>query len=289
MTISARQHNPVDVTNLEQATAWDGAAGDEWTVHADRHDAACRHYDPHLIDAARIAATDHVLDIGCGTGMSTRKAARAAIAGTATGIDLSARMLDEARRRSDTAGLANTTFIHGDAQVHTFPPAAADVLISRLGTMFFGDPVAAFSNLAHALRSGGRVALLTWQELANNDWVLALRDTLAAGRSLPEPPANAPGPFGLADPSHIRSVLTTAGFDDIELTDVREPMYAGADTEDALKFVTGLSHSRALLGGLDEHSRHCALETLRNRLAAHTTPNGVLLGASCWLITAHRS
>src|SRR5882757_6855792 len=84
MTISARQHNPVDVTNLEQATAWDGAAGDEWTVHADRHDAACRHYDPHLIDAAQIAATDHVLDIGCGTGMSTRKAARAAIAGTAT-------------------------------------------------------------------------------------------------------------------------------------------------------------------------------------------------------------
>jgi SAM-dependent methyltransferase len=288
MTISARRPSPVDVTNLEQATAWDGAAGDEWTVHADRHDAACRYYDPHLIDAAQIDAADHVLDIGCGTGMSTRKAARVAIAGGATGIDLSARMLDEARRRSDTAGLANTSFVHGDAQVHPFQPAAADVVISRLGAMFFGDPVAAFSNLARALRSGGRLALLTWQELANNDWVLTLRDTLAAGRSLPEPPANAPGPFGLADPSHIRGVLTTAGFDDIELTDVREPMYLGADTEDALEFVTGLSHARALLGGLDEHTRHSALEALRNRLAAHTTPNGVLLGAAGWLITAHR-
>lgn len=289
MTISAPQHSPVDVTNLEQATAWDGASGDEWTVHADRHDAACRHYDPHLMDAAQIAASDHVLDIGCGTGMSTRMAARAAIAGTATGVDLSARMLDEARRRSDTAGLTNTSFVQGDAQVHPFHPAAADVLISRLGTMFFGDPVAAFTNLARALRSGGRLALLTWQQLANNDWVLTIRDTLAAGRSLPEPPAAAPGPFGLADPNHIRGVLTAAGFDDIELTDVREPMYAGADTDDALDFVTGLSHARALLAGLDEHTRHSALEALRNRLAAHTTPNGVLLGASCWIITAHRT
>jgi SAM-dependent methyltransferase len=208
--------------------------------------------------------------------------------GDATGIDLSARMLDEARRRSDAAGLANTTFVQGDAQVHPFQPAAADVVISRLGAMFFGDPAAAFSNLTRALRSGGRLALLTWQELANNDWVLTLRDTLAAGRSLPEPPANAPGPFGLADPSHIRGVLTTAGFDDIELTDVREPMYVGADTDDALEFVTGLSHARALLGGLDDHTRHSALEALRNRLAAHTTPNGVLLGAAGWLITAHR-
>ncbi len=89
------------MTNLEQAGAWDGADGDERTVHADRHDAACRHYDPHLIDAAQIAAADHVLDVGCGTGMSTREAARIAIAGDATGTDLSARMLDEPRGRSD--------------------------------------------------------------------------------------------------------------------------------------------------------------------------------------------
>jgi SAM-dependent methyltransferase len=178
--------------------------------------------------------------------------------------------------------------VQGDAQVHTFAPAAADVVISRLGTMFFGDPVAAFSNLARALRSGGRLALLTWQELANNDWVLALRDTLAAGRSLPEPQAGAPGPFGLADPSHIRGVLAAAGFDDIDLTDVREPMYLGAETDDAFEFATGLSLTRRLLVGLDDHTRHSALEALRNRLAAHTTPNGVLLGASGWLITAHR-
>jgi SAM-dependent methyltransferase len=288
MTISARRDSPVDVTNLEQATAWDGASGDEWTVHADRHDAACRHYDPHLMDATQITAADHVLDIGCGTGMSTRMAARAALAGTATGIDLSARMLDEARRRSHTAGLANTSFIQGDAQVHPFQPAAADGVISRLGTMFIGDPVAAFTNLARALRSGGRLTLLTWQDLTNNDWVLVLRDSLAAGRPLPEPPAGAPGPFGLADPSLIREVLTAAGFGDIELTDLREPMYLGADTGDAFEFLTDLSLARALLDGLDDHARHTALEALRNRLTAHTTSEGVLLGASGWLVTARR-
>jgi hypothetical protein len=135
MTISARQHSPVDVTNLEQATAWDGADGDEWTVHADHHDAASRHYDPHLIDAAQIAPRTTFSMSGAAPGCTPARPPESPPPGGATGIDLSARMLDEARRRSDTAGLANTSFVQGDAQVHPLQPAAADVVISRLGAI----------------------------------------------------------------------------------------------------------------------------------------------------------
>jgi SAM-dependent methyltransferase len=287
MTISAA-YSAVDDTNLEQAAAWDGEEGDEWTVHADRYDAACRPYDPHLIAGAQIAAADRVLDVGCGTGISTRDAADIAVAGSATGIDLSARMLAEARRRSTATGLTNTRFVVGDAQVYPFDHTAFDVVISRFGAMFFGDPVTAFSNLARVLRTGGRLALLAWQELANNDWVIALRDTLAAGRSLPEPTTGTPGPFGLADPNNVHRVLTAAGFDDIELTEVRQPMYLGADGDDAFSFVSGLGLTRGLLGGLDDHTRHAALEALRNRLNTDATSDGVLLGAAGWLITARR-
>jgi SAM-dependent methyltransferase len=288
MTISAHQQSSVDVTKVEQASAWDGEEGDEWTVHADRYDAACRRYDPHLIDSAHLAAADHVLDVGCGTGLSSRDAALVAIAGHVTGVDLSARMVDEARRRSEAAGILNTTFVQGDAQVHPFKPAAFDVVISRFGAMFFGDPAAAFANIARAVRPGGRLTLLSWQELADNEWVLALRETLAAGRSLPEPPAGVPGPFGLAHPRDVRHVLGTAGFEEVDLTSVREPMYLGTDSDDAFGFVSGLGLTRGLLAGLDDSAKQTALEKLRNRLAAHATPDGVLLGAAGWLITARR-
>ena len=285
---TAIPYGAVADTNLGQAAAWDGEEGDEWTENADRYDAASRSYDPHLIAGACLTGTDRILDVGCGTGISTRDAARAAVAGTVTGVDLSARMIAEARRRSTAEGLANARFTVGDAQVYPFGHAAFDVVISRFGAMFFGDPVAGFTNLARALRGGGRLALLSWQELARNDWVLALRETLAAGRSLPEPPPGTPGPFGLADPDGIRRVLTAAGFTDVELAEIREPMYLGADGDDAFSFVTGLGLARVLLGGLDNTTRQGALEALHDLLSAHATANGVLLDAAGWLVTAHR-
>jgi SAM-dependent methyltransferase len=285
---TAIPYSAVADTNLGQAAAWDGEEGDEWTEHADRYDAASRSYDPHLIAGARLSGTDRVLDVGCGTGISARDAARVAVAGTVTGVDLSARMIAEARRRSTAEGLANARFTVGDAQVYPFGHAAFDVVISRFGAMFFGDPVAAFTNLARALRDDGRLALLSWQGLASNDWVLVLRETLAAGRSLPEPSPGMPGPFGLADPDGIRRVLTAAGFDDVGIAEIREPMYLGADGDDAFSFVTGLGLTRGLLGGLDNPTRQAALEALRDLLNRHATPDGVLLGAAGWLVTAHR-
>lgn len=287
MTTSS-SYSAVDETNLDQAAAWDGEEGDEWTVHADRYDAASRRYDPHLLEAAALNRTDRVLDVGCGTGISARDAAALVLEGGVTGIDLSARMIAEARRRSATAGLDNTAFVVGDAQVYPFDSDHFDAVISRFGALFFGQPVAAFANLARALRPGGTVALLAWRELARNDWVLALRQSLAAGRSLLEPPTGAPGPFGLANPDDVHRILTDAGFVDIELSEVCEPMFLGSDTADAFSFVTGLGLTRGLTAGLDPATRDAALDSLRRRLSTAETPDGVFLGGAAWLITARR-
>jgi SAM-dependent methyltransferase len=289
MTVPAPQQAPlVDERNTEQFRAWNGDDGHDWLVNADRYDRASSRYDPRLIEAAGIGAADRVLDVGCGGGVSTRAAARVVLDGHATGIDLSAPLLGEARRRSAAAGLTNTTFVQGDAQVHAFEPASFDVVISRFGVMFFGDPVAAFTNLGRAVRPGGRLALLAWQGLARNEWLQTVLETLAAGRTLPAPPMGAPGPFGLADPDGVRRILAAAGFVDADLADVREPVNFGADRVDAYAFVSSLGVTRGLLRGLDEPSGTAALEALRNRLADHATADGVLLGAAAWLITARR-
>jgi SAM-dependent methyltransferase len=287
MTVPAPQP-AVDEANAEQFRAWNGDDARDWVLHADRYELASARYDPWLLTAAGITAADRVLDVGCGAGVSTRAAARIATDGHVVGLDLSAPLLAEARRRSDGAGVANVTFVQGDAQVHPFEPATFDVVLSRFGVMFFGDPLAAFTNIGRALRPGGRLAVLAWQGMALNEWLRVLFEALAAGRSLPEPPVGAPGPFGLADPGTVRRLLTSAGLAEVDLADVREPVYLGADLDDAYAFVTSLGPTRGLLRGLDEQARTTALDLLRSRLADREGPDGVLLGSAAWLVTARR-
>ena len=100
MASSAEQQRetstPACVANVDQAAAWDGEEGDRWTEHAERYDATTRRHGLHLREAAHISADNHVLDIGCGCGESTREAARLAASGMALGVDLSARMIARA-------------------------------------------------------------------------------------------------------------------------------------------------------------------------------------------------
>jgi SAM-dependent methyltransferase len=229
-----------------------------------------------------------VLDIGCGNGQTTRDAARAATRGEALGVDLSSAMLAQARQRASVEGLANVRFIQADAQIHEFDPGAFDVAISRTGTMFFGEPVAAFANIAGALRPGGRLVMLVWQTYPQNHWVRDFTTALAAGRELPAPPSDGPGPFSLADPDRTRSILSAAGFGDIAFDGSEQPMYFGATGDDAYRFVRGLSFTDWMLQGLDDAARSAALDELRATIDAHATEQGVLYPSAVWIVNARR-
>ncbi len=276
----------VDVhpANTAQLGAWDGAQGAYWAAKADRFDRAVARYDPAFLAAADLHPGDRVLDVGCGTGRTTRDAAR--ITGSALGVDLSSAMLEVARQRAADEGLTGVRFEQADAQVAAFPPAGFDVAISRTGAMFFADPVAALANVGRALVPGGRLVLLVWQALEANEWMTEILGALAAGRQLPVPPPDAPGPFSLADPGRIREVLTASGHRQVEVEGLAEPEWWGADVDDALTFVLGFAGW--LLDGLDDAARGRALADLRRRLADHRTADGVEFGSAAWLVTARR-
>ncbi|MBA3573693.1 MAG: class I SAM-dependent methyltransferase, partial [Pseudonocardiales bacterium] len=172
----------VDLSNADAAQGWDGPAGDFWTDNADLFDASVARYLQPFLATAAIGPAAQVLDVGCGIGQTTREAARLAGAGGATGVDLSARMLDLARRRAEQEGLTNVRFEQADAQVADLGVDRYDRVISRTGVMFFGDPVAAFANLARALKPDGRMVLLVWQSFAENEWLDAFLSAVAAGR-----------------------------------------------------------------------------------------------------------
>lgn len=255
---------------------------------ADHYDSELSRLHRRLMAAAAISSTDQVLDVGCGAGLTTRDAARAASSGSVLGVDLSAPMLARARAITVEEGLDNVTYELGDAQVHRFRADHVDVVISRFGTMFFRDPAAAFSNIAGAMRRGGRLVMMVWQHARLNEWVTAIRTALLDGREDPGPSPGALDPFSLADPVAVDALLRAAGFTDVAFTDVQESVHYGPDRATAYDLVRDLQMSAALLDGLDAAATERALARLRDTLAAHETADGVWFGSRAWIVTARR-
>jgi SAM-dependent methyltransferase len=284
--VTASRVVPVDPSNADQLRAWDGDEGTYWAEHADYFDRSVSAYGQKLMVAAAITDGERVLDIGCGTGQTTRDAARAASCGSALGVDLSGPMLEVARRRASEEGVDNAFFDQADAQIHRFPSPAFDVAISRTGAMFFSDLVAAFANIGRAMVPGGRLVLVAWQPLAANEWMREMSGALAAGRDLAPPPPDAPGPFSLARPERVRTVLTAAGFTGVALEGSSAGMWFGRDADDAHRFVLGLMGW--MLRGLDDSGRGRASDALHAAMDAHVTSEGVVFDSAAWTIRATR-
>ena len=230
---------------------------------------------------------DHVLDIGCGTGQTTREAAGLARAGSALGVDISASAIERARELAQAQGMHNVTFERADAQVHPFPHKRFDLAISRFGTMFFADPAAAFGNAGQALRPAGRLVMMVWQDRERNEWDVAIRQSLAGPGGSAAVSAG-PDPFSLADPPAVTEMLEAAGFAGVTFTDVREPMYFGPDVAAALDWVRGYAYTSDVLSRVDPAAAARALGRLHEMLAAHLGRNGVWFDSRAWIVTARR-
>jgi SAM-dependent methyltransferase len=252
----------------------------------DFYDVELRALHKRLRAAYGIRSGDKVLDIGCGTGLTTREAGRATAPGRVVGVDVSERMLDCARELTAAEGLDNVRYELGDAQVHSFDPAGFDVAISRFGTMFFSDPAAAFANIAAALRPGGRLVLLVWQRRKDNEWMRAIDAALGDGAQPPPPNGDA---FSLGDAEATARILEGAGFTGMRLQDVREPVFYGPDVDAALAVVRGFQATSAVLASLSDRGAARAVERLRETLAAHyRDERGVVFDSRSWLVTACR-
>jgi SAM-dependent methyltransferase len=247
------------------------------------YDDELREHNARLRSATGIRRGDCVLDVGCGAGQTTRDAARAAAPGDVLGIDVSEPALERARQLTAAERLDNVTYECGDAQVHRFAHEHFDVAISRFGVMFFADPVAAFANIAHALRPRGRLVALVWQRREDNPWAATIDEALGP----PAPPAD-DEPFSLGDSGTTQAMLERAGFHDVRFDAVDADMFFGADTAEALEWVSGFRGVSAALEALDPGARDGALERLRATLAAHHTDRGVVFDSRAWLVSARR-
>ncbi|MFE7135952.1 class I SAM-dependent methyltransferase [Streptomyces sp. NPDC057638] len=274
------------VANTAQSEAWNGYEGTHWATHQDRWNAVNAGFDRPLLDAAAVSDGDRVLDIGCGGGATTRLAARAAgERGHALGLDLSAPVLERARDRAAREEITNVSFEQADAQVHPLPGGSFDVAISRFGVMFFADPLAAFTNVAGALRPGGRAAFLTAADPGGNEWLQAL---VSLGDLLPVQgfgTPGGPGMFSLADPGTALSLLTAAGFQDVAAEHVQAYGTWGRDAGDAADFLLGSGPGRHLLAEAAPGIRAEVRERLVERLRPYERDGALRLLSTGWLLT----
>jgi SAM-dependent methyltransferase len=252
------------------------------------YDDEVRRHDEVLRRAWGVRPHDHVLDIGCGLGQTTCEAARIARAGGAFGVDISAPAIERARELARARGIRNAAFERADAQVCRFPQGGFDLAISRFGTMFFADPVAAFGNVGRALRPAGHLVMMVWQAHDRNEWEAAIRRSLAGPGESAAVGSAGSDPFSLGDPLAVTGILEAAGFADVAFTDVHEPVYYGRDVAAALDWVRGFACTSEALGGLDPAAAARALGRLREMLAAHLSDNGVWLDSRAWIVTARR-
>jgi SAM-dependent methyltransferase len=149
--------------------------------------------------------------------------------------------------------------------------------------MFFSDPLAAFANIAGALRPGARLVMLVWQCRDDNEWAVAI------GGALDRPAQQGDGldPFSLGEPRLTEDLLARAGFQDVRFDDVREPMFFGNDVPEALEWVRGFRDVAETLDGLDPGARERAVERLTETLDAHrTAERGVVFDSRAWLVRA---
>ncbi len=277
------------MTNEEQARYWNGDEAEHWLVHEERYERMLAPFTDHLLTSAAIGRADRVIDIGCGTGSTTRAAGRVAIEGEALGVDLSAAMLRQAARRAQEEGLTNVRFEHGDAQVHRLTPGAGDVALSRFGVMFFADPAAAFANIARGLRPGGRLVFVCWQNLADNEWIVV--PGAAAARHVALPPLDDPtasGPFSLSERDRIAAVLRAAALSDVAIEPIAEPLWMGPDVVGTVAFLKSTGIWNSLLRDADPPTVARVSEAVQAALEPYVTPDGLLLGSRAWLVTASR-
>lgn len=279
--------------NAEEIRYWNETVGPKWVALHELLNEQVAPLGREVMERAGIGRGARVLDVGCGCGETTVELGRrVGPAGSATGVDVSAVMLERARQLAASAGVTNVRFEQVDAQTYGFPPQSFDSLYSRFGLMFFANTEAALINLRRALRPGGRLAFVCWRRRQDNPWMTV--PLMAAAGHIPLPPCpapGAPGPFALADDTRLRGQLERAGYVDIAIDAVDREIAVGGTMglEGTVQLVLRMGPTGAALRETGKGTSPQIEEAVRKALAPYVTAEGVRMRCGAWIVMGRKA
>jgi len=268
----------------EQAEYWKGAGGKMWLGAYDRIQRGIAGFSDVVLAAARAQPGEHVLDVGCGTGGTTAELAKAVgERGHVLGVDISEPLIGAARAQH----LANATFEVGDAATYSFGANVFDLVFSRFGVMFFGDPVAAFKNIRRAMKPAGRLVFLCWRTPAENPWAaVPMRAAQPFLPPLERPGPEDPGQYSFGDRDRVARILTEAGFANLSIEPIDQTLNQGKDVPDVLQRIGDFGPLARAFKDVPPEQVAKAKEAIGEALKPYATPDGVKLAGACWLVSA---
>lgn len=268
----------------EQAAYWNGPGGKGWRASIERIEQGIGDFGKMALAAANARLGEKVIDIGCGLGGTTRALAEAVgPSGHVLGVDISEELVAAARSHR----VPNATFVVGNAATHPFEAASYDLVFSRFGVMFFGDPVAAFKNFRQALKPDGRLVFLCWRTPQENPWGLTpVRAAAPFLPPLPKPGPEDPGQFAFGDRARVERILTEAGFGALSFEPLDQLVFMGKTVADILENAGRFGPLARAFAEATPEQIEKAKAAIAETLKPHETAEAVRLPGACWLVRA---
>ena len=274
------------MTEIEQQTAG-------WQLEQSGPEAYERYLVPpmfapwaeRLVDRVHLGTDDHVLDVGCGTGIVARRAAsRVGDEGTVVGLDVNERMLDVAKVTA-AEGKLEVEWRQGDATELPFADDTFDVVLCQQALQFLPEPGTALREIHRVLAPGGRVAVSVWRPLEFNPGYVELAETLqhnvgdGAGATMRSP-------FPSWDGDDLRALARDAGFSEPSITvEIGSMRYPSAE-----EFVRREAASSPLSESLRDVAlvvRESLIHDVENGLREYTHDDGIVFPMESYVLTAH--
>jgi ubiquinone/menaquinone biosynthesis C-methylase UbiE len=272
--------------NQVQSTIWNERGGRTWADLQAMLDRLFQPFEAPLVDAIAAAGGKRVLDVGCGAGSTTLAAARRlGPTSRCTGIDISAPLIEAAKARAAADDVTGVTFIEADAQTYGFTAGSFDTVMSRLGVMFFDDPVAAFANLRRATRPGGLLAFVAWRSREENPFMTAAERAAAPlVKELAMRTDGSPGQFAFASADRVKGMLHASGWTSIEIRPV--DFACSVSAAELPVYVTRMGPYGLIRDTLDENLRARADAAVLAAFESYVEAEQARFICACWSVTA---
>ena len=277
--------------NVKQKEFWSGAGGDVWVNKQKEMDIMLNPLGQRAIDKLDLSNGKRILDIGCGCGATTLEIAKMIPEGKIIGVDISEPMLNQARKDALEMSLSNTEFVVQDVQTDEISKDAFDIAFSRFGVMFFEDSYEAFKNINNALKIGGQLSFVCWQEPLLNPWQSLSIEVIKQFIDLPVPPPKSPGPFAFEDKSYIEDILDRSNFKEINIDDNQEEiiMFSGKSLKEASEdYLTINPVVTEMLKNSPKELKEEILEALIIKFSDFHEDHGLVFPSATWIVTAKK-